>query len=107
MRKPKKCETIEIRLPYEAKRAFMERCRSEGRSASEAIRELIEGYLQPHGPPRTSCGALRWLAAGLSALAVGATAVPTMACPLHQSTVEHVAVATPEADAMASNRGDT
>jgi hypothetical protein len=92
MRKPKKCETLEIRLPYEAKRAFMDRCRDEGRSASEALREYIEGYVQPQRASRPSCGAFRWVAAGLSALAVGATAVPSFACPLHRAAAEHLGV---------------
>jgi len=39
---PKKSETIEIRLSHEAKAAFMERCRQERRTASEAIRLLID-----------------------------------------------------------------
>lgn len=97
MRKPKKCETLEIRLPYEAKRAFMDRCRAEGRSASEALREYIEGYVQPQRVSRPSCGAFRWVAAGLSALAVGATAVPSFACPLHRPAAERLGVG-PEAD---------
>lgn len=103
MRQPKKCETLEIRLPYEAKRAFMQRCHDEGRSASEALRELIDGYVQSPAPPR-SCGALRWLAAGLSALAVGAVAAPTFACPLHGRAVEPVAAALAESDGQAGRR---
>ena len=30
-RPPKKSETLEIRMPYEAKEAFMARCRDDGR----------------------------------------------------------------------------
>jgi hypothetical protein len=103
MRQPKKCETLEIRLPYEAKRAFVQRCRDEGRTASEALRELIDDYVQSPRPPR-SCGAFRWLAAGLSALAVGAAASPTLACPLHGQTVEPIAAAPPETGSQAGHR---
>jgi Ca2+-binding EF-hand superfamily protein len=41
----KKTETLEVRLPHATKRAFMDRCREEGRSASEVVREMIDGYL--------------------------------------------------------------
>jgi anti-sigma factor RsiW len=40
---PKKSETIEIRLSYEAKAAFMAHCRRERRTASEALRLFIDG----------------------------------------------------------------
>jgi hypothetical protein len=43
----KKSETLEIRLPYPTKLAFMARCRDEGRSASEALRLFIDGHLAP------------------------------------------------------------
>ena len=98
MPKAKMCETLEIRLPYEAKRAFMDRCRAEGRSASEALREYIEWYVQPQRSSRISCGAFRWVAAGLSALAVGATAVPSFACPLHRTAAEHLGVGGADAE---------
>jgi hypothetical protein len=42
---PKKNGTIEIRLSDEAKTAFMERCRREERTASEAIRMFIDDQL--------------------------------------------------------------
>ncbi len=44
-RKPKKDETLEVRLPHETKHAFMERCKAEGRTASEAVRGFIEDHL--------------------------------------------------------------
>ncbi len=51
---PKKSDTLEVRLPHETKRAFMARCRSEGRSASEIVRGFIDAYLAtsaaPEGP---------------------------------------------------------
>jgi hypothetical protein len=47
-RPPKKTETIEIRLPDATKAAFMERCRQDERTASEAIRLFIDGQLAPN-----------------------------------------------------------
>ena len=38
----KKSETLELRLPFETKQAFMTRCRAAGRSASEELRGFIE-----------------------------------------------------------------
>ena len=74
----KKSESLEIRLPYPTKQAFMARCQADGRSASEALRGFIEAELA--GPrPR---GRLRYLlAGGLAAAALGAIAVPSMARP--------------------------
>ena len=43
--KLKKSESLEIRLPYPTKQAFMARCRDDGRSASDALRAFIDGYL--------------------------------------------------------------
>ena len=42
---PKKNGTIEIRLSEEAKTAFMERCRRDEQTASEAIRMFIDERL--------------------------------------------------------------
>ena len=47
---PKKSETIEIRLSHETKTAFMERCRVDRRTASDAIRLFIDGQLDPRPP---------------------------------------------------------
>lgn len=44
-RAPKKSENLEIRLPHDAKHAFMERCRRDGRSASDVLRGFIDAYL--------------------------------------------------------------
>lgn len=41
----KKSETVEIRLPHATKTAFMDKCRTEGRTASEAIRRFIDSEL--------------------------------------------------------------
>lgn len=78
-RPPKKSESLEIRLPYAAKTAFMERCRREGRSASEAVRAFIDQQVEAPAPRART----HWrLAAGaLLAAAVGAIAVPSLARP--------------------------
>jgi len=77
-RPPKKSESLEIRIPYEAKTAFMARCRQDGRSASEALRAFIDQQIGA-SPPQ----ARRWrLAVGaLIAAALGAVALPSLARP--------------------------
>ena len=78
MRTPKKSETLELRLPYEAKQAFMARCQADGRSASEAIRAFIEAEIEPK--PRRRNRLMARLAAGaLMAAAAGAVAAPSLA----------------------------
>ena len=60
-RPPKKSESLEIRIPYPTKQAFMERCREEGVSASEVLRGLIETRLQPAPFPETAiAGNAEW-----------------------------------------------
>lgn len=78
---PKKTGTIEIRLPDEAKAAFMAQCRAQDRSASEAIRAFIDEQLSPPPlvrPRRTAYW--RIAVAGMigAALGVGAAA-PSLA----------------------------
>lgn len=77
----KKSETLEIRLPYPTKLAFMARCRDEGRSASEALRHFIDGHLD--APPAARPARLpgRLLAGALIAAAMGAVALPSLAHP--------------------------
>ncbi|HZZ68707.1 MAG TPA: EF-hand domain-containing protein [Phenylobacterium sp.] len=80
----KKSETLEIRLPYPTKLAFMARCHDEGRSASEALRGFIEGHIEPpravrRSPLRLISG--RLVAGALVAAAVGAIALPSLARP--------------------------
>lgn len=84
---PKKSETIEIRLPYAAKAAFMARCHGNGRTASEAVRSFIEAEIQGGWRPRRlkPLGAWQALAAALGGLAVGAVAVPSLAHPTMNS----------------------
>lgn len=73
----KKSETLEIRLPYPTKLAFMARCRDEGRSASEALRGFIDGQVEPSRQPRRM--PQRLVAGALIAAAVGAMALPSLA----------------------------
>ena len=49
-RKPKKTESLEVRLPHEVKRAFMDRARSRGRTASSLVRDFIDSYLAGTNP---------------------------------------------------------
>jgi hypothetical protein len=78
----KKSETLEIRLPYPTKLAFMASCRDEGRSASEALRRYIDGHLQGDRPARPAGRRSRHLIAGaLVVAALGAVALPSIARP--------------------------
>ena len=72
----KKSETLEIRLPYPTKLAFMARCRDEGRTASEALRGFIDGAVDSR---RQNRGPRHLLAGALIAAAVGAIALPSLA----------------------------
>jgi hypothetical protein len=82
----KKGESLEIRIPYETKAAFMIRCRADGVSASEALRGFIEAQLADQ-PPVAESGRqwLRLAAGAMAALGLGATALPTLARPLERA----------------------
>lgn len=41
----KKSETLEVRIPYETKQAFLNACREDGTNASEVVREQVQNYL--------------------------------------------------------------
>lgn len=75
-RPPKKSESLEIRIPYEAKQAFMARCQRDGRSASEALRSFIDAEI---APARPAARRSRLLVGVLIAAAVGAVALPSLA----------------------------
>ncbi|HEY3948611.1 EF-hand domain-containing protein [Phenylobacterium sp.] len=75
----KKSETIEIRLPYPTKLAFMARCRDEGRSASEALRGFIDGELAGRAAPSAHPLRMRLAIGALVAAALGAVALPSLA----------------------------
>jgi hypothetical protein len=83
----KKSETLEIRLPYPTKLAFMARCRDEGRSASEALRHFIDGHLEARPARRAG----RLLAGALVAAAVGAIALPSLARPSLRAEFDRLA----------------
>ena len=85
-RMPKKSETLEIRLSHAAKTAFMERCRTAGVTASEALRAHIEG--QPQKPRRAPV----WLAA-LIGVAIGAIAAPSLAAAAGKAASDRTAFA--------------
>lgn len=94
-RPPKKSETLEIRIPYPTKTAFMEKAKAEGRAASEIVREQIDAYLgqEPEPAPQTLAdkavvlirqnlrGAGLMLAGAGSALAISLAAAPATAMP--------------------------
>ncbi len=76
-RAPKKSDWLEVRLPHATKQAFMDRCRAEGRSASESVRAFIEGQIAP--PARPARVRLRRLAAVAALTAAAAVAAPSLA----------------------------
>lgn len=75
---PKKSETLEVRLPYETKLAFMTRCRDDGQTASKAVRGFIETELGERSRVRRT---RLWqaLVAAAAGLALGAVAAPSLA----------------------------
>ncbi|MFT3725410.1 MAG: EF-hand domain-containing protein [Hyphomonadaceae bacterium] len=49
--KAKKSETLEVRIPYETKQAFLTACREDGTTASEVVRESVQTYLDGRERP--------------------------------------------------------
>ena len=75
----KKNVTLEVRLPDFAKAAFMEHCRKQDRTASEAIRVFIDAQLDPR-PATKRRSWWRVVLAWALGLAFGAgLAVPSLA----------------------------
>lgn len=89
-RTPKKSETIEIRLSYEAKSTFVRRCRDDGVSASEAIRTLIDARIADRDARPAGRRARRHtIAAIIAGMVLGAgVAVPALA---HGNQTSHAA----------------
>ena len=77
----KKNDSIEIRLPDETKAAFREKCRREGRTASEAVRTFIDEQLDPRATVRRRRRSFWRFGAALAAGAVlgGGLAAPSIA----------------------------
>ncbi|HEX4739026.1 MAG TPA: EF-hand domain-containing protein [Allosphingosinicella sp.] len=79
-RPSKKSETLEIRLSHEAKTAFMERCRQERRTASDAIRLFIDAQLDPESAGPRRLPSWRIVVAGAIGAALGlGVAAPSFA----------------------------
>lgn len=80
-RPPKKTEAIEVRLSLAAKEAFMERCRQDRRTASEAIRLFIDGQIATRpAAPRNRYPHWRMAAAVLVGMVLGlGAAAPSLA----------------------------
>jgi hypothetical protein len=86
-RPAKKSESLEIRLPHATKAAFMSRCREEGASASQTLRSFIEQHIRERSSRARKGGrpGLRAALAVAAAMAVGATALPSLARPLERA----------------------
>jgi hypothetical protein len=70
MRTPKKSDTIEVRLPHAVKRAFMDQCRAEGRTASDVVRGFVETRIAGEQAGRPA--SRRWLRPVVAAGMIGA-----------------------------------
>ncbi|HEX8239278.1 MAG TPA: EF-hand domain-containing protein [Allosphingosinicella sp.] len=83
----KKNDSIEIRLPDETKAAFREKCRREGRTASDAVRAFIDEQLEPRASVRRHRRALWRLGLAVTAGAVlgGGLAAPSIAASADNS----------------------
>ncbi|MET1110580.1 MAG: ribbon-helix-helix protein, CopG family [Allosphingosinicella sp.] len=77
----KKNDSIEIRLPDEMKAAFREKCRREGRTASDAVRTFIDEQLEPRSTARRRRRSLLRIGAAVAVGAVlgGGIAAPSIA----------------------------
>lgn len=86
-RKLKKSESLEIRIPYPTKEAFMARCRDDGRSASDVLRGFIDGHIdgRAKAAARRARKRRHLVAGALIATAVGAVALPSLARPNAQA----------------------
>ena len=78
-RRLKKSEFLEVRLPYPTKQAFMDRCRAEGRSASETVRAFIDAHLEGRSARRAPGKGTRLAAAAAALMACGLAAAPSFA----------------------------
>jgi hypothetical protein len=83
----KKNDSIEIRLPDETKAAFREKCRREGRTASDAVRSFIDEQLEPGGSLTRRRKSLWRIGAAVAVGAVlgGGLAAPSIAASADSS----------------------
>jgi hypothetical protein len=83
----KKNDSIEIRLPDETKAAFREKCRREGRTASDAVRSFIDEQLEPRASLRRRRRSLWRIGLAVAAGAVLGTglAAPSIAASADNS----------------------
>jgi len=72
----KKTEVLEVRLPHETKKAFMDACKDKGKTASGILRTAIDGFLATGtvGPNKTR---LRDASFAMTGILVGAFAYST------------------------------
>jgi hypothetical protein len=77
----KKNDSLEIRLPDETKAAFREKCRREGRTASDVVRSFIDEHLDSQGTMRRRRRSLWRIGVAVAAGAVlgGGIAAPSIA----------------------------
>ena len=72
---PKKTDSLDVRLPHAVKRAFMDRARSQGRTASSLVREFIDSYLAGTNPATEKRKMLKRLATPAAVTSLVATVI--------------------------------
>ena len=86
-REPKKSETIEVRVPYETKQAFMAACQARGTTASSVLRGFIDRYVASSASALPFARRRRRLAAIVSGGGLAAAAaLAAVAVPAHAAT---------------------
>lgn len=78
-RREKQSESLEVRLGYSSKQAFMDACRERGLTASEVVREFVETYPVKSHRPGWPVQKLKEPAMNLSAVVLLSAALGTSA----------------------------
>ena len=86
-RPEKKSETIEVRVSYSEKLAFMEACKQAGTTASHAIRSYIDDFLHPKPEDSLSVRLKRLLPVIAGMIAIAASVVFLMPGGFGRDTV--------------------
>ncbi|MEL7040201.1 MAG: hypothetical protein AAGL90_01680 [Pseudomonadota bacterium] len=95
-RREKKSETLEIRLPYSQKQAFMAATRKRGETASQALRRLISTYIEEarlaENPAAVQVASMTLARHRLKtiATAIGATSIAALPSAAHATAFEQL-----------------
>lgn len=89
-RPEKKSETIEVRVSYSEKLAFMDACKKAGTTASHAIRDYMNDFLSPEGVRTTKKRHLTLTIGALSFVAIITALVLSVPTAQQPTTSEQV-----------------